>query len=345
MYGLSLIDKFKSLDVYRKLPPDFVKPTYSGAMLSIISSVIMLLLFLNEFSSYREIKTSSQMFIDVNRGGDKLTINVDVELTHLPCSILSIDIQDVMGSHSVNLEGNIMKYRLDKTGKAIGQEPYKSVKLDIVENETHGHDHFAQPDYEMVKNQLKNNEGCRIKGYFLVNKVPGNFHISSHAFGPTIQRLAQEGLLSMDLNHKINHLSFGNDEELRKVKHIFHEGVLNPLDGKVKNGNKYKAIYEYYIKVVPTTYDDINGMTYYVHQFTYNANETPTYEHFPTLYFRYELSPVTVKYTQYKDSFLNFFIQICAILGGVFAVTGIIDAMIHKSVIVLLQKEQRGKLG
>ena len=95
MYGLSLIDKFKSLDVYRKLPPDFVKPTYSGAMLSIISSVIMLLLFLNEFSSYREIKTSSQMFIDVNRGGDKLTINVDVELTHLPCSILSIDIQDV----------------------------------------------------------------------------------------------------------------------------------------------------------------------------------------------------------------------------------------------------------
>lgn len=32
MYGLSLYDKFKSLDVYRKLPSDFVQPTYSGAM-------------------------------------------------------------------------------------------------------------------------------------------------------------------------------------------------------------------------------------------------------------------------------------------------------------------------
>ena len=32
MYGLTLLDKFKSLDIYRKLPSDFVQPTYSGAL-------------------------------------------------------------------------------------------------------------------------------------------------------------------------------------------------------------------------------------------------------------------------------------------------------------------------
>ena len=32
MYSFSLIEKFKSLDIYRKLPSDFVQPTYSGAM-------------------------------------------------------------------------------------------------------------------------------------------------------------------------------------------------------------------------------------------------------------------------------------------------------------------------
>ena len=32
MYGFSLIDKFRSLDIYRKLPNDFVQPTYSGAL-------------------------------------------------------------------------------------------------------------------------------------------------------------------------------------------------------------------------------------------------------------------------------------------------------------------------
>lgn len=29
---MTLLDKFKSLDVYRKLPSDFVQPTYSGAL-------------------------------------------------------------------------------------------------------------------------------------------------------------------------------------------------------------------------------------------------------------------------------------------------------------------------
>ena len=210
MPGSSLVDKFKKLDMYRRVPSDFVKSTYSGAMLSMISSIIMLLLFLNELSSYLQVKTHSHMFIDVNRGGDKLPINIDIELTNLPCSILSLDLQDAMGSHSVNLEGSLMKYRVDSNGKELNAEPYKSVKLDTHENDSHGHDHFAQPDYQMVKQQLADREGCRIKGYFLVNKVPGNFHFSSHAFGPTIQRLATEGLLTMDLSHKINHLSFGN---------------------------------------------------------------------------------------------------------------------------------------
>jgi hypothetical protein len=32
MFGMSLVDKFKNLDVYRKLPKDIAQPTYSGAM-------------------------------------------------------------------------------------------------------------------------------------------------------------------------------------------------------------------------------------------------------------------------------------------------------------------------
>lgn len=37
MYSFSLIDKFKSLDIYRKLPSDYVQPTYSGAMCKIFN--------------------------------------------------------------------------------------------------------------------------------------------------------------------------------------------------------------------------------------------------------------------------------------------------------------------
>ena len=32
----------------------------------------MIILFLTEFNSYLEVKTTSEMFIDVNRGGEKV---------------------------------------------------------------------------------------------------------------------------------------------------------------------------------------------------------------------------------------------------------------------------------
>ena len=48
---------------------------------------------------------------------------------------------------------------------------------------------------------------------------------------------------------------------------------------------------------------------------------------------------------QYKEHLLDFLIQICAIIGGIFSVTGIIDALIHKSMVAILKKAQMGKLG
>ena len=41
---------------------------------------------------------------------------------------------------------------------------------------------------------------------------------------------------------------------------------------------------------------------------------------------------------------LTFFINICAILGGVFTVVGIIDSIVHKSVLILLRKAEMDKL-
>lgn len=46
---------------------------------------------------------------------------------------------------------------------------------------------------------------------------------------------------------------------------------------------------------------------------------------------------------QEKESLLEFFIHICAIIGGIFTVAGIIDAIIYRSVSILF-KERIGKL-
>jgi len=135
---------------------------------------------------------------------------------------------------------------------------------------------------------------------------------------------------------------------LKLIKNKFDKGVLNPLDGveKVKP-ESLKAIgvmHQYYISVVPTTFEDLSGKQLYVHQITANSNEIQTHT-LPALYFRYDLSPVTVKFFQTKESFFRFLVQICAIIGGIFTVAGIIDALVHKSVVNILKKAQIGKLG
>eukprot|EP01015_Nassula_variabilis_P016572 TRINITY_DN2548_c0_g1_i5.p1 TRINITY_DN2548_c0_g1~~TRINITY_DN2548_c0_g1_i5.p1 ORF type:complete len:283 (-),score=48.79 TRINITY_DN2548_c0_g1_i5:43-891(-) len=279
------------------------------------------------------IQTVSEMFVDINRGGEKLHVNVDIIAPKLPCSLLSLDVEDVTGSHILNVGGELKKRKLDKNGAFISQEIYQ-------EN--------MNPDIKETVEGFKNGEGCQVFGYILVNKVPGNFHISCHAFGPQLQAIvAETGINTIDVSHQINHISFGSDDDLKAIKSKFNVGVLNPLDGvkkiKPEHLNTTGVTHQYYLSVVPTTYTDLGGRDYFVYQFTSNSNEMNT-AGLPVLVFRFDLSPVTVKFSQRRESISHFLVQICAIIGGIFTVAGIVDSLIHKSVRKLLKKAQEGKL-
>jgi hypothetical protein len=41
----------------------------------------------------------------MNIRGEKIRVNIDIMLTSFPCDIISLDAQDIMGSHSVNVGG------------------------------------------------------------------------------------------------------------------------------------------------------------------------------------------------------------------------------------------------
>ena len=93
---------------------------------------------------------------------------------------------------------------------------------------------------------------------------------------------------------------------------------------------------------VPSSFMDTSGTNYQVYQLTQNyISDSNSPQNM--LLFSYELSPITVQYQQTKENFFEFLVYICAIVGGVFTVAGIIDAIIHKSVAVLF-KQRIGKL-
>lgn len=92
MFGSGVQSRLKSFDMYRKLPSDLTEPTFSGAIVSIASSIIMLLLFVSEFSQYLTVEENSEMFVDVAQGGQKIRVNMDIDFINLPCDILSLDV-------------------------------------------------------------------------------------------------------------------------------------------------------------------------------------------------------------------------------------------------------------
>ncbi len=290
----------------------------------------MALLFLNELINYLSYKTSSIMYVDVNRGVDKLKVNIDIDISHIPCDLLSILTSDALGERSTDIKGEITKSRLDKKGKILDTNKYE----------------VKEPNFEKMKLEAKNEEGCNLQGYFFVDAVPGSFLLTSAYYGNIVQRLIMEGDLKINAEHKINQISFGETNNRYDIWSNFGKNIAKlsySLNNVKKNYEKYTSMYQYYLKIVPTKYITFkNVMNDY--QYTYNSYAERGIHEMPSMHFRYDLSPITVEYKLYKNTFLNFLINIFAILGGVFTVTGIIDAIIHKSVVILLRKAEMNKI-
>lgn len=63
----------------------------------------------------------------------------------------------------------------------------------------------------------------------------------------------------------------------------------------------------------------------------------------PGVFVLYEFSPMVVQYTESRRSFMHFLTGVCAIVGGIFTVAGLVDSMIYHSARALQKKIDLGK--
>lgn len=63
----------------------------------------------------------------------------------------------------------------------------------------------------------------------------------------------------------------------------------------------------------------------------------------PGVFFFYDLSPIKVKISETRTSFLHFVTNVCAIVGGVFTVSGIVDAFVYQGERLIRKKMELGK--
>lgn len=181
--------------------------------------------------------------------------------------------------------------------------------------------------------ETNHGEGCVFSCKFNINKVPGNFHVSTHGAG------AQPD--NPDMAHHINSLNFGS--EIRDKL----PGAFVALKGRNKEDVNSLSSHDYVLKIVPTIYEKLDGSTTFTYQYTWAYKDYVAYGHggriLPAIWFRYDLSPITVKYVERRKPLYHFITTVCAIVGGTFTVAGIIDSMIFTAS-ELFKKAQLGKL-
>ncbi|XP_057168312.1 endoplasmic reticulum-Golgi intermediate compartment protein 1 isoform X4 [Ursus arctos] len=148
-----------------------------------------------------------------------------------------------------------------------------------------------------MKIPLNNGAGCRFEGQFSINKVPGNFHVSTHSATAQPQ--------NPDMTHVIHKLSFGDTLQVQNV-----HGAFNALGGADRLTSNPLASHDYILKIVPTVYEDKSGKQRYSYQYTVANKEYVAYSHtgriIPAIWFRYDLSPITVKYTERRQPLYRF---------------------------------------
>ena len=100
MSGLSVfMRRLQKFDAYPKLKEDYREKTISGAAISVIAGVFMLVLFMSEFSSYLDIDSQHELVVDTGRGGS-LRINMNITFGQMPCNVLSLDAMDISGNRT-----------------------------------------------------------------------------------------------------------------------------------------------------------------------------------------------------------------------------------------------------
>ncbi len=178
-------------------------------------------------------------------------------------------------------------------------------------------------------------------GVLEVQKIAGNFHFAPgrsfvheqdvsvhhvHEFNPIL-------INKFNISHSIHSLSFG-DRSIPYVKY--------PLDNTNSMVSSGLGLQKYFIKIVPTTYHNGWFSTTKGYQYSY----TKHLQHFqdmiylPGIFFIYDLSPIQITYTEDSEPFLHFVVRLCAIVGGVFATTGLLGRFSEATLQKVAQKQK-----
>mmetsp|Transcript_21865 Transcript_21865/g.72429 ORF Transcript_21865/g.72429 Transcript_21865/m.72429 type:complete len:407 (-) Transcript_21865:1016-2236(-) len=359
----------KSLDVYPKTLDDFKERTGSGAAVSVVSLSIIFLLVISEFYAYLTPTTTDHLYVDTSRG-ERIRVNLNLTFPNMPCAGMSLVAMDVAGEQQIDVVSNIIKTRRRLDGSKIGvelddahlrrqmagkcgscfqkrdempeaegqccnscadvQSVYRAKALKRLVWEEHP---LCQHEAMLLEpaRLASIHEGCNLFGFLEVNKVAGNVHLApgkafQSAQGQLVHEFKPFDSHGYNISHVIHSLSFG----------VHYPGRQSPLDESTMILHNGSGVFQYYLKVVPTTYVFASGRNltscqYSVTEQFKSAHDPRNGFVLPGVFFIYDISPIMVTFREERPAFSYFLTSLCAIVGGVFTVAGIVDSCIYSA--------------
>lgn len=315
----------KNFDFFQKIAVDNVtQPTILGSFLSLSAIALITFLLIREAFDFitPSIKKETVIMYDKDQKS-KINVNIDVIFPHIPCGLLSVDQEDQVGNHRMDISDTLEKWRTSPN-----KAPLKHI------NSARG---IADPD-KLVK-EINDGEGCHIKGFVPISKVPGDIHISHHNYADMFYYLKSERqdlFAKISLSHKVDHIYFGDREPNTKILERFGFNEMQSAFNQIAGLPNYqidnvKKNYDYFIKLIPHVFvDEVRGETYSGFQYSMTTRERQYNSHsneMPIIIFHYDLSPITMKVTLQSKSFAHALTHICAIVGGIYVIFSILNRL------------------
>ncbi|EQC42027.1 hypothetical protein SDRG_00872 [Saprolegnia diclina VS20] len=202
------------------------------------------------------------------------------------------------------------------------------LRLAAPQNEEHDHDH----------------EGCELSGSIAVQRVPGKLVLYPYSGDQSFD------MRDINVTHTINHFSFGQwkstEQRMNNPRAVL--STHYPMDAKHYRALDSNITIEHYIKIVGVDHMDTISFLHQIpermYEFSASSNQYNATNQVPAALFTYDSSPLVIELYTQSMPFFRFLTSLCAIVGGVYTVLGLVDAGVFHAVTSVQRKAKLGKL-
>ncbi|EQC41387.1 hypothetical protein SDRG_01358 [Saprolegnia diclina VS20] len=123
-----MLQRLRQYDVYTKGVEGIQERTTSGAIITLVSLVVVLLLFLSELGIYTTTEVVNRMYVDIDPQDTIMHVEVDITFLHEPCTDVAMDASDTKGNREVIVKSDVIAYPLENSEEGCRFTGYVDVQ-------------------------------------------------------------------------------------------------------------------------------------------------------------------------------------------------------------------------